>query len=127
MEVKMEQGWKDQLTPEFSKPYFKALTDTVRRDYANPAIRVYPPGKDIFAAFNASPFNETKVVIIGQDPYHGPGQANGLCFSVSPGVQMPPLLSTFSRKCTRIPVHPFQPMATCHGGRNRVCFSSILL
>lgn len=92
MEVKMEQGWKDQLTPEFSKPYFKALTDTVRRDYANPAIRVYPPGKDIFAAFNASPFNETKVVIIGQDPYHGPGQANGLCFSVSPGVQMPPSL-----------------------------------
>ncbi|MDE6382656.1 MAG: uracil-DNA glycosylase, partial [Muribaculaceae bacterium] len=61
-------------------------------EYSNPAIRVYPPAASIFAAFDASPFSETKVVIIGQDPYHGPGQANGLCFSVSPGIDMPPSL-----------------------------------
>ena len=64
----------------------------MRQDYADPTVRVYPPGKEIFAAFDASPFDATKVVIIGQDPYHGPGQANGLCFSVAPGVMMPPSL-----------------------------------
>ena len=68
------------------------MTQKVRQDYADPTVRVYPPGKEIFAAFDASPFDATKVVIIGQDPYHGPGQANGLCFSVAPGVMMPPSL-----------------------------------
>lgn len=68
------------------------ITQKVRQDYADPTVRVYPPGKEIFAAFDASPFDATKVVIIGQDPYHGPGQANGLCFSVAPGVMMPPSL-----------------------------------
>lgn len=92
MEVKIEEGWKQHLAPEFDKPYFKALTDKVRQDYADPTVKVYPPGREIFAAFDASPFSETMVVIIGQDPYHGPGQANGLCFSVAPGVQMPPSL-----------------------------------
>ncbi len=92
MDVKIEEGWKNHLSQEFDKPYFKALTERVRNDYANPALKVYPPGRDIFAAFDASPFDNTKVVIIGQDPYHGPGQANGLCFSVAPGVQMPPSL-----------------------------------
>ena len=92
MDVKIEEGWKEQLAPEFEKPYFQALTERVRQDYANPAINVYPPGRDIFAAFDASPFADTKVVIIGQDPYHGPGQANGLCFSVAPGLAMPPSL-----------------------------------
>lgn len=92
MDVKIEEGWKENLKEEFSKPYFKALTDRVRRDYANPALNVYPPAKDIFAAYDASPFDKTKVVIIGQDPYHGPGQAHGLCFSVAPGVRIPPSL-----------------------------------
>lgn len=92
MNVKIEEGWKQHLAPEFDKPYFKALTDRVRHDYADPSVKVYPPGRDIFAAFDASPFSDTKVVIIGQDPYHGPGQANGLCFSVAPGVPMPPSL-----------------------------------
>lgn len=92
MNVKIEEGWKRALADEFEKPYFIALTDKMRREYADPAVRVYPPGRSIFAAFDASPFDDTKVVIIGQDPYHGPGQANGLCFSVSPGVQMPPSL-----------------------------------
>ena len=92
MDVKIEEGWKQHLAPEFDKPYFKALTDRVRQDYADPSVKVYPPGREIFAAFDASPFDNTKVVIIGQDPYHGPGQANGLCFSVAPGVPMPPSL-----------------------------------
>lgn len=92
MNVKIENSWKQHLAPEFEKPYFKNLTDIVRQDYLNPQLRVYPPGSQIFAAFDASPFEDTKVVIIGQDPYHGPGQANGLCFSVAPGVDMPPSL-----------------------------------
>ncbi len=92
MDVKIEEGWKQALAGEFDKPYFKWLTDAVRREYANPSIRVYPPARQIFAAFDQSPFADTKVVIIGQDPYHGPGQANGLSFSVNPGIQLPPSL-----------------------------------
>lgn len=92
MNVKMEEGWKLALADEFGKDYFKTLTDTVRREYSDPALRVYPPAKEIFAAFDASPFDDTKVVIVGQDPYHGPGQANGLCFSVRPGIIFPPSL-----------------------------------
>ena len=92
MNVKIEEGWKARLSDEFSKPYFKALTDAVRSEYANPAVRVYPPASRIFAAFDSSPFADTKVVIIGQDPYHGPGQANGLAFSVAPGIMIPPSL-----------------------------------
>jgi len=100
MDVKIEPGWKRHLASEFDKPYFLSLTDRVRHDYADPSIRVYPPGNRIFAAFDASPFDDTKVVIIGQDPYHGPGQANGLCFSVAPGVQMPPsLVNIFKEVC----------------------------
>ena len=92
MDVRIEEGWKRALAEEFNKPYFLHLTEMVRQEYANPAVRVYPPAKEIFAAFDNSPFDNTKVVIIGQDPYHGPGQANGLCFSVRRGVQMPPSL-----------------------------------
>ena len=90
--VKIEEGWKEALKQEFEKPYFKSLTDRVRKEYKDPTVRVFPPGPKIFAAFDACPFDETKVVIIGQDPYHGYGQANGLCFSVEPGVKMPPSL-----------------------------------
>ena len=90
MDVRIEPSWKRRLADEFEKPYFAALTERVRSEYAT--ATVYPPGRSIFAAFDASPFEQTKVVIIGQDPYHGPGQANGLCFSVSPQVQMPPSL-----------------------------------
>lgn len=92
MDVRIEDGWKRVLAQEFDKPYFKDLTDRVRLEYANPAVRIYPPASKIFAAFDACPFDETKVVIIGQDPYHGPGQANGLSFSVNPGVPFPPSL-----------------------------------
>lgn len=92
MEVKIEQGWRQALAAEFNKPYFRALTDTVRREYSDPAITVYPPAAKIFSAFDTTPFPQVKTVIIGQDPYHGPGQANGLCFSVNPGIDIPPSL-----------------------------------
>lgn len=88
--VKIEPSWREVLAPEFEKPYFDNLTRIVRDDYHRG--KVYPPASKIFAAFDASPFYDTKVVIIGQDPYHGPGQANGLAFSVNPGVPFPPSL-----------------------------------
>lgn len=92
MEVKIESGWKMALADEFNKQYFISLTQKVRQEYSRKDIAIYPPAKNIFAAFDLSSFDDTKVVIIGQDPYHGPGQANGLCFSVNPGVQFPPSL-----------------------------------
>lgn len=100
MEVRIEEGWKRQLSEEFNKPYFANLTSLVRAEYSTPGLRVYPPASKIFAAFDDSPFSETKVVIIGQDPYHGPGQANGLAFSVSPGIGIPPSLrNIFKEVC----------------------------
>ena len=92
MEVKMEQGWREALSAEFDKPYFRELAERVRSEYADPAVRVYPPASRIFAAFDSCPYDRTEVVIVGQDPYHSPGQANGLSFSVNPGIAMPPLL-----------------------------------
>ena len=90
MNVQIEETWKEALMPEFSKDYFIRLTDFVRKEYHE--TTVYPPGRLIFNAFNLCPFDKVKVVIIGQDPYHGPGQAPGLCFSVNDGVQPPPSL-----------------------------------
>jgi len=90
MEVRIETGWKVALEQEFGRPYFKTLTDFVRQEYQTK--RIYPPAKLIFNAFDRCPFNQVKVVILGQDPYHGHGQANGLCFSVSNGVPKPPSL-----------------------------------
>lgn len=90
MTVRIEQSWRQALADEWDKPYFGLLTRFVRNEYATK--RVYPPGGQIFAAFDTTPFDRVKVVIIGQDPYHGPGQANGLCFSVNDGVPFPPSL-----------------------------------
>ena len=90
MDVKIEESWKQELSDEWSKDYFVRLTNFVRNEYATKQI--FPPGRQIFAAFNATPFNEVKVVILGQDPYHDVGQANGLCFSVNDGIQFPPSL-----------------------------------
>ena len=90
MDVRIEESWKQQLAEEFSKPYFEQLTQFVRQEYA--AGTCYPPGRLIFNAFDATPFNQVRVVILGQDPYHGPGQAHGLCFSVNDGIQFPPSL-----------------------------------
>ena len=90
MEVRIDQSWKEHLQTEFDKPYFKSLTDFVKEEYARGTV--YPPGRFIFNAFDLCPFDRVKVVIIGQDPYHEPGQAHGLCFSVQEGVQFPPSL-----------------------------------
>ena len=90
MNVKIEQSWKRHLQPEFEKPYFKSLTDFVRNEYATQ--RIFPPAGLIFNAFDSCPFDDVKVVIIGQDPYHDVNQANGLCFSVNDGVPIPPSL-----------------------------------
>ncbi|HET6557267.1 MAG TPA: uracil-DNA glycosylase [Prolixibacteraceae bacterium] len=90
MDVKIEESWKKQLAEEFEKPYFQQLTDFVKQEYASQTV--YPPARLIFNAFEQCPFDKVKVVILGQDPYHGPGQAHGLCFSVNDGVDFPPSL-----------------------------------
>lgn len=90
MDVKIEESWKGHLRQEFEKTYFRILTDFVRKEYTSKTI--YPPAKLIFNAFDNCPFDKVKVVIVGQDPYHEPGQAHGLCFSVNDGVQIPPSL-----------------------------------
>jgi uracil-DNA glycosylase len=87
MEVKIATSWKERLASEFEKDYFGELTQFVKTEYTTQVI--YPPAKQIFSAFDSCSFDDTKVVIIGQDPYHGAGQANGLCFSVSDGVKPP--------------------------------------
>ncbi len=92
IDVRIEPGWKEALAYEFGKPYFARLAEFIRSEYADPSKRIYPGASKIFAAFDASPFDKTKVVILGQDPYHGPGQANGLAFSVNPGIIVPPSL-----------------------------------
>ena len=90
MKVDIHQSWKPYLKGEFDKPYFARLAEFVRDEYRKHTC--YPKGNRIFAAFDHSTFDHTKVVIIGQDPYHGPGQANGLCFSVGDGIAHPPSL-----------------------------------
>lgn len=90
MDVKIEPGWKERLNEEFEKEYFLSLTRFVREEYKTKTV--YPPGSLIFNSFNLCPFERVKAVILGQDPYHGPGQAHGLCFSVREGVQFPPSL-----------------------------------
>lgn len=90
MNVRIEESWKQALADQWDAPYFEHLTHQVRLLYD--AGTVYPPGSKIFAAFDSCPFHSVRVVILGQDPYHGPGQANGLCFSVNDGVPMPPSL-----------------------------------
>lgn len=91
MNVRIHPSWHEALADEWDKPYFKQLTDYVRSRYASGAP-IYPPASRIFAALDACPLPDVKVVIIGQDPYHGPRQANGLCFSVADGVRFPPSL-----------------------------------
>ncbi len=91
MDVQIEPSWKEHLQVEFDKPYFSAIVEFIKQEIADGKV-VYPPGKFIFNAFNKTPFDKVKVVILGQDPYHGKGQAHGLCFSVQHGVKPPPSL-----------------------------------
>ncbi len=90
MDVRIDESWKAVLAEEFKKPYFAGLAEFVRNEYKTRTI--YPPAKLIFNAFDQCPFTNLKVVILGQDPYHGPGQAHGLCFSVNDGIDFPPSL-----------------------------------
>lgn len=96
MSVKIEQSWKERLTKEFGASYFQALSDFVRAEYVSK--QVFPAPKDVFRAFDTTPFESVRVVILGQDPYHGEGQAHGLCFSVPSGVQIPPSLKNIYKE-----------------------------
>ena len=96
MDIKIDLSWKKVMAAEFEAPYFETLTAFVKSEYK--AHDCYPPGNEIFSAFNHCPFDNVKVVIIGQDPYHGPNQANGLCFSVHDGVPFPPSLINIFRE-----------------------------
>lgn len=96
MNVRIAEDWKQILAEEFDKPYFKNLVEFIRAEYASEVI--YPKGANIFRAFDKCPFESLKVVIIGQDPYHGEGQANGLCFSVGDGVPFPPSLQNIFKE-----------------------------
>ncbi|GHB50652.1 uracil-DNA glycosylase [Mongoliitalea lutea] len=108
MDVKIENSWKIKLKEEFEKPYFKNLTSFVKMEYQSQSV--YPKGKEIFNAFDACPWDEVKVVILGQDPYHGPGQAHGLSFSVREGIPFPPSLLNIFKEINKdlgksIPAH----------------------
>lgn len=96
MNVKIHQSWKTRLSDEFEKPYFQSLVEFVKSEYQT--HKTYPKAKEIFNAFDFSPFEDTRVVIIGQDPYHGEGQAHGLCFSVNEGVKSPPSLQNIFKE-----------------------------
>ena len=96
MQVRIEESWRSHLQGEFDKPYFATLTQFVRSEYAT--RQIFPPGRQIFNAFDLCPFDRVKVVIIGQDPYHDDGQANGLCFSVNPGTPFPPSLQNIFKE-----------------------------
>ena len=91
IDPEIEASWKEKMHEEFLKPYFSGLKNYLLEE-KNKGVIVFPPGKQIFSAFNHTPFDKVKVVIVGQDPYHGKGQANGLCFSVSTGIKPPPSL-----------------------------------
>jgi len=94
--IRIEESWKEKLSEEFDKEYFTRLTAFVREEYRTGTI--YPPGKYIFYAFDSCPFDKVKVVILGQDPYHGPHQAHGLCFSVNDGIEFPPSLQNIFKE-----------------------------
>jgi len=96
-QIKLEPSWKIKLLEEFEKPYMQALRDFLRVQKQQKKI-IYPKNDDIFRAFELSPFHQTKVVILGQDPYHGPNQAHGLCFSVPIGVSPPPSLQNIFKE-----------------------------
>ncbi|WP_372946540.1 uracil-DNA glycosylase [Muriicola sp.] len=105
MKVDIHQSWKPFLEEEFNQPYFSSLTGFVREEYSRHTC--YPKGSRIFAAFDHSAYEQTKVVILGQDPYHGPGQANGLCFSVRDGITHPPSLVNIFKEVEQDVGHPY--------------------
>lgn len=105
-DVQIDPQWKNQLKEEFTKPYWETLTSFVRNEYTT--NKVYPPSKDVFRAFHLCPFDEVKVVILGQDPYHGIKQANGLSFAVHDGIPLPPSLQNiFTEIQNDLKIAPF--------------------
>ncbi|MDR2684646.1 MAG: uracil-DNA glycosylase, partial [Prevotellaceae bacterium] len=107
MQVKIEESWQNVLADEFEKPYFYQLTKFIKEEYSTK--RIFPPARQIFAAFDACPFDKVKVVILGQDPYHGTGQAHGLCFSVNDGVPQPPsLINIFTEIANDLRITPLK-------------------
>ena len=113
--------WLEPLKPEFAKPYYAQLYKKVKEEYTT--HQIFPPSDMIFHAFEVTPLEDVKVVILGQDPYHGDGQAHGLCFSVQPQVAIPPSLEISTRNCRMISDAIFQITAILRNGRNRVCCS----
>ena len=105
MAIRVEEGWREALADQWEAPYFGELARFVHDEYRSGTV--YPPASQVFAAFDACPFDSVRVVILGQDPYHGPGQANGLCFSVNPGVRMPPSLVNIFREVSDDTGAPF--------------------
>ena len=119
MDVKIEQSWKEALAGEFGKPYFASLVSFLRNEKAAGKV-IYPPGSQIFRAFDLTPVQNVKVVILGQDPYHGPGQAHGLSFSVPSGVPAPPSLKNIFKEIetdlgVRMSGHPNLESWACQG------------
>lgn len=121
MDVKLEDSWKRYLNAEFDKEYFINLTELVRQEYQNHLC--FPPGRQVFNAFNLCPFNNVKVVIIGQDPYHEPGQAMGLSFSVPVGTTIPPSLVNIFKEIQQDLGHPIPQ----DGDLTRWCKQGVLL
>jgi uracil-DNA glycosylase len=121
-DIKLESSWKKALQEEFGKEYFEKLREFVRGEYQH-AI-VYPPPKNIFRAFDLCPFDKVEVVILGQDPYHGAGQANGLCFAVGPGQRLPPSLQNIFKE---IESDLGQPLAHKTGDLERWATQGVLL
>ena len=122
MEVQIEESWKEKLADEFEKSYFRELTAFVKEEYANAAV--YPAPKNIFKSFELTPFDEVKVVILGQDPYHGPKQAIGLSFAVSEGVRTPPSLQNIFKELTS---DIGQPLVHTDGDLSRWARQGVLL
>lgn len=125
MEVKIDPSWKEVLKDEFEQPYFKELTEFVKKEYAGEVV--YPPPKHIFRAFDLCPFDKVKVVILGQDPYHGPRQANGLCFAVSDGVTLPPSLQNIFKELSADCSLPFEALAKKGGSLEDWAKQGVLL
>lgn len=122
MEVKIEESWKEHLRGEFEQDYFAKLTEFVKNEYKNGTV--YPAPKNIFRAFELCPFEKTEVVILGQDPYHGPKQANGLCFAVEKGVPIPPSLQNIFKEIEK---EFGEPVKTKDGDLSRWATQGVLL
>lgn len=122
MDVRIDPSWKKRLAAEFEKPYFKELTSFVKDAYAREPV--YPAPQHIFRAFDLCPFDKVKVVILGQDPYHGKGQANGLCFAVNEGVTLPPSLQNIFKE---IASDLGQPLVHRDGDLSRWATQGVLL